>query len=407
VNSAVVAACAVAAQLGAGDALGIIRWDGPRDARAWTTLLTWLAFSYALAVLAGALVGRLAVRRHRGADSFGSRLTAALVAALGAGAAVGLAWLPAQSLQPPTNVDAGLVVALTASAGVLVGLILALLALSARPVAVGLQATAAWIWLVAIGATVAELSSDAQTYPAPRVAMLDAPSVLPASPWTGPRMMIIVAAAVGLVVSGVARWRGSGRLGAALAGFGGPAVVAAAYLVAGPGPAGDPASQRDPYLAALFAVGAGLVASVLVAMPGRRTAHTPQPAAPVDDRPLEGDVLEVVRAATAPIPAQGRDRPAWASGSGPYAGAFSGATGRASVPIHEPVTVAARGTGWDAATLAGATRAASVSVGTITGTASVGRHADPQETPGSSGLYRSGGTSVEAAYESGRHAAAE
>ena len=32
VNSAVVAACAVAAQLGAGDALGIIRWDGPHPA---------------------------------------------------------------------------------------------------------------------------------------------------------------------------------------------------------------------------------------------------------------------------------------------------------------------------------------------------------------------------------------
>ena len=50
--SAVVAAVVVAAQLGAGDALGLYRWTGPHDDQAWITLLTWVAFGYAGAVLA-------------------------------------------------------------------------------------------------------------------------------------------------------------------------------------------------------------------------------------------------------------------------------------------------------------------------------------------------------------------
>ena len=88
--------------------------------------------------------------------------------------------------------------------------------------------------------------------------------------------MVGAAAVVGLVVAGVARWRRSGRFGVALAGFGGPAVVAAAYLVAGPGASADRTAQADPYLAALIAVGAGLIASVLIAMPGRRVpVHAP------------------------------------------------------------------------------------------------------------------------------------
>jgi hypothetical protein len=369
IHSAAVAAMAVAAQLGAGDALGILRWQSS-DGREWSTLLTWIAFSYAVAVVVGALVGRKAVRTPDRSDGIGARITAGLVAAVGAGAAIGLAWLPSDGLRPPTNVNPGLVVTITAGAGVLVGLLLSVFALAARPVAIGLQITVGLVWLVAAGAATAGVTSG-EPYPAPRLGVPDAPSVLPASLWTGPRVMIGVAVVVALVVAGIFRARGSGRLALALSGFGGPALVAAAYLVAGPGTGEDRSAQSDAYISALLAVGVGLVASVLVAMPGRKTAARPRrPAVPPDDRPITGDVMARPRPTSAQAderPGAGdlptRPRPAWAGGSGPYARAFgSGAT--ATIPgsttsVWDPpgeavsVPATARGTGWDADTLAG------------------------------------------------------
>jgi hypothetical protein len=291
-NSAVVAAAAVAAQLGAADALGIIRWDAPSgDTRDWTALLTWVAFYYAVAVVGGALVGRLALRRVKGSDGVGAQITASLAAVAGASAVVGLAWLPAHNAHPPANVNPGLVVSLTAGAGILVGLVLALIAAFAAPVAVGLRITVAWLWLVAIGCAVAGLFSH-QPYPVPRLGALDAPSLIGSSAWTESRLMIGAAAVVALGVAGVARWGGSGRLGVALSGFGGPAVVAASYLIAGPGSGADRPAQAEPYVAALIAAAAGLVLSVLIAMPGRRTAAPPEPVREFKVRePLTGDVF--------------------------------------------------------------------------------------------------------------------
>ena len=47
--------------------------------------------------------------------------------------------------------------------------------------------------------------------------------------------MIALAALVGVGVAAVARWGGAGRVGAGVSGFAGPAVVAAAYVIAWPG----------------------------------------------------------------------------------------------------------------------------------------------------------------------------
>ena len=284
------AAVAAAAQLGAADALGITRWE-PTGASThdWTTTLTWVAFCYAVSVLSGALVGRLAVRREGWRVGVGARISASLAAALGAAAVVGLAWLPASAAQPPGNVNPGLVVSITAGAGIVGGLVLALLALAARPVTVGLQVSIAWLWLTAGGCAVAGLVTH-QPYPAPRLGVLDAPQ-LAGSVWNNPRLMVGVAALFGLVVAGFARWRKSGRFGVSLAGFGGPALVATAYLIAGPGTNSDSA-QGEPYLAAMVAVGAGLIASVLIAMPGMRSSGQLRPDINLDDlRPLAGDVL--------------------------------------------------------------------------------------------------------------------
>jgi hypothetical protein len=398
VNSAVVAAVAAAAQLGAGDALGILGWNGPFDGRAWTTLLTWIAFSYAVAVLVGALAGRAAVRRRGGRDGLGARVLSALVAAGGAAAVIGFAWLPAQHLTPPTNVNPGLVVSITAGAGVIVGFLVALLALAAPVIAAGAQASVAWLWLLAIGAAVAGLNSKQPDQP-PRLGVPDAPSLFTESAWTGPRVMVYSAAALGLLVAGIGRARRAGRVGVALAGLGGPVLVAAAYLIAGPGTGQPRGSASDPYTNALLAAAAGLIASVLVALPGRRAARR-RPSAPVKARgpaaakaarrsaPAQPDVIETTRAPVpAPRPADPRPadtRPAWATGSGPYARAYTG-TGHigSSEPRTEPVTTPARGTGWDADTLTSLTPVRPV------GSPDAGR---PAESGGSGGLYRSSGS---------------
>jgi hypothetical protein len=302
-TAAAVAAVAAAAQLGVASVLGIIRWngaDGPRStagtgaataplgAADWSVLLTWVGFSFAVAVFAGALAGRRTVRRATSADGIGTRITATLLAAVGASTAVLLAWLPAQEAKPPVRVHPELMVAATAGIGIAVGIVIALIALSLPPVAVGLRASVAWLWLLGIGCAVAGVVTH-RPFPAPRLGVLDAPSVVPVTFWTGPRLMIGIAVLIGLIVAGTARAYGAGRFGVALAGLGGPAVVAGAYLVAGPD---GGAAQYEPYLAALIATGAGLIASVLVAMPGRRGSKPERPTIDVGSlRALSGDVV--------------------------------------------------------------------------------------------------------------------
>jgi hypothetical protein len=295
-NSAAVAAIAVAAQLGVADMLGIIRWQGGEPARTtdWNALLTWIGYSFAVAVVTGALAGRRAIQRPDRPDGIGSRIVATLLAAVGAGAGIGLAWLSAKDASAPVQVNPALVVAITAVAGVLVGVVISLIALSALPVAAGVRASIAWIWLVAIGCAVAGIVTH-KPYPAPRLGVLDVPSLVAPSSWTGPRLMIVISAVIALVVAAIARWAGAGRFGIALVGFGGPAVVAAAYLIAGPGEGTDRAAQFDPYLTALLATAAGLIASVLIAMPGRRgaTPKVRRRPAPIPDAglPIFGDLI--------------------------------------------------------------------------------------------------------------------
>ena len=268
-NSLGVAAVAAAAQLAIAQALGIIRWDAnypSGDSAGWSALLTWIAFIYAVAVLGGAAVGRRAVRRPTKPDGVAARITAALAAGVGASVAVSLAWLPAVAAKPPVSVHPELLVAMTAGTAIAAGITLTLVALSVPPIAGGVRAAVAWVWLVAIGSAVAGYVTH-RPYPPPRLAVIDAPSIIPATVWSGPYAMVGAAAVLGIGVAAVARWGGAKRFGTAISGFAGPAVVASAYLIAGDG---DSAGQLDPYRASSIAVGAGLIASVLVTVPAPR-----------------------------------------------------------------------------------------------------------------------------------------
>ena len=268
-NSLGVAAIAGAAQLAIAQALGIIRWDAtyPADDPAgWSALLTWIAFIYAVAVLGGAAIGRRALRRPTKPDTVPARIAAALSAGVGASIAVGLAWLPAKAARPPVSVHAELLVALTAGAAIVAGIFLALLALSLPPIAGGIRAAVTWIWLAGIGSAIAGYLTY-RPYSPPRLGVIDAPSVVPVAWWSGPYLMIATAAVLGIAVAAVARWAGARRIGVALCGLAGPAVAASAYLIAGPGVGPE---QREPYRAALIALGVGLIASMLVAIPAPR-----------------------------------------------------------------------------------------------------------------------------------------
>jgi hypothetical protein len=299
-----VAVISVAAQLGVADALGIIRWDeafvgtaGSADAggtagtaNAWNALLTWVAFIFVTSVLAGAAIGVRAVRRPNRRDGVTPRVVASLAAGVGGSAAVTLAWLPGRSAQAPLGVNSGLVLIMTAGAAIVVGVVLSLVILSAAPLAAGVRSAAAWVWLAGIGSAVIGALTH-EPYAAPRLGVIDAPSLVPVTWWSGPNLMIAVAVVIGVAVAGVARWAGANRFAVALSGLAGPAVLASAYLIAGPGGTAERGVQFAPYQAALIAAAAGLVASVPVALPARRrdrvvTARPTSPAQPPPPAPV-------------------------------------------------------------------------------------------------------------------------
>ncbi|HEX6873321.1 MAG TPA: hypothetical protein VF163_19670, partial [Micromonosporaceae bacterium] len=255
-------------------------------------------------------VGRRAVRRGNRTDGITARAVAALSAALGASAAIAVAWLPARAATPPVSVNAGLMVTLTAGGGIIAGIVIALAATSVRPVSVGIQLTVLWIWTVAAVSAVAGIWSH-QPFAAPRLAVLDAPSLVPTAWWTGPYLVIAVSAAIGVLAALVMRLRGAHRFAVALAGLGGPALVATAYLISGPSIGPNPTAQFEPYLASLIAAGAGLVASVIVALPTRSEPEdsldedgADEYDADLDEEPIMGEVLTTDRLQRSqPLPA--------------------------------------------------------------------------------------------------------
>ncbi len=277
-SSAGVAVVALAAQLGVAQALGVIRWDASYpsdDDSGWLGLLGWLAFICAASVLAGAAMGRRAVIRPGRAEGVMARLTAALFAVIGACAAMTLIWLPARDATPPVAAYPDLEVLLHSGAGIIAGLVLALLALFVSPIAGNLRAVVAWVWLAGIGSAAAGLSSG-EAFTSPRLGIVDAPST-PTGWWSGPESFIAVAGLLGLGVAVIARWGGAQRWAVAISGFAGPALVATSYLVAG---STADLLRAQPLRSVLIAVVAGLGASILVAVPPTRRGAAgarPQP----------------------------------------------------------------------------------------------------------------------------------
>lgn len=262
-----------AGQLGLAYSLGLLRWDHPFEAGAqngWNAHLTWVAFIAALTVVGGAVVGVRPLRRNR-FDGLGTWIAVALAALAGAAiVVVPLVALPAGSAVVPRPLDPALNVGLVAGLGAAVGYFAALAVLSARALAANVFVTTAWVWLLALGSALAWLNGP-MLPTGLRLGVLS----LPRLPYGETQHLVLpVMAGMALlaagVIAGYARWLGESRFTIVTSGVAGPALVASAYLIAGPGISADNGDQLVPWRAALVAVGAGLAASTLVALVSTR-----------------------------------------------------------------------------------------------------------------------------------------
>jgi hypothetical protein len=206
------------------------------------------------------IAGAFAARRDTG---LGVRLFAALSAGLGGALGSSLALFPARHAQLQHGDGAtlaGMSIAIAAAAGV----ILAFVMVGARTLGWSVAATGALIWGF-LGGAVAVSATDPQA----RLGRLSAPG-LSASFEHGFGLwgLPAITALLTVIVALVARFNGHNRFAIALSGAAGPATVALAYGVAGPGVSDF---QKIPWISALVAVAAGLTVSVLVALPPRGT----------------------------------------------------------------------------------------------------------------------------------------
>ncbi|NUT33148.1 MAG: hypothetical protein HOV79_08750 [Hamadaea sp.] len=261
-----------AAQVGVASVLGVVHLDGAyADPDHWVAQTVFLAWFAQIAVL----VGTTAAARSAG---LATRVSAAAVAGVGSALGSAIALFPARDARIPKD-DPLLSAALALIIGALAGIVVAFAMLSARSLGWSAAAQAVAVWAFVATAVAADL--DGVPARLGQVVLGDLP-VRGVTLWGLP----VIAALLGLTVALVARVRGHHRLAIALSGASGPATVALAYLVAGPG-ATD--FQRVPWIASLIAVAAGLAASVLVALPPRKTAEEESPALTsdgVDDAPL-------------------------------------------------------------------------------------------------------------------------
>jgi hypothetical protein len=251
-----------AGQLGVGYGLGILRWDRDFTADTWHTQLAWVAFVAAVAVIGGALAGR----RRDPTRASGRGWRAALVAAAAFGSLVvlPLAIKPAGASHLAEAGSPRLTVAITAGAGLALGVLAAVAVLSVPVVSGNIISCVVWVWIAGTVSAVTALGGG-DTWGTARLGLLPATGA-----WV-PLTLLGVAVVIGAAVAGLARLGGNGTRATGASGAAGPALVAAAYLIAGPG-TGVAASA---YRYALIAVLAGVAVSVLLAVLGRRPAVVP------------------------------------------------------------------------------------------------------------------------------------
>jgi hypothetical protein len=299
------AAFAAAGQLGVVYGLAIVRWDRPYTGGTeddWQAQLAWLAWCVALAAVVGACVGARAAGRLKLELPIFAKIGVCLVAGIGAVSTLPLIFLPARNTHPPINVNPQLVLIITAAAAAIIGAVVAVFALASRQFAGGITATASWVWAFAIF-SVWWMIRRHDVQPLPRLGVLEVRQLNnDRLEWLPITITVLVAASV----AAVARFGGGRPMHVAVSGFGGPMLLATAYLVAGPGGGGTLTYHTVAYRSVLVAAVLSLLVSELVAFIGRMPKRAPRdktPREPREKAPREPSLK--------PVPAHETDYVGW------------------------------------------------------------------------------------------------
>jgi hypothetical protein len=268
------AAATGAAQLGIGYGLGVFSWlptvNGVDEA-AWLASLAWAVWISTTSVVIGAVAADRLGLSTVGLSPLARSLwrgTLAITAALGGLIVVVLTAVPARAAQRPDTFAPHMTVGTYAVAGVIFGLVVAVIAINIPAVASNVTITSAWMWLVAAVATLDSVAANRE----PQVVQLGVWQVTGGGPWFYSISMpgALLAAGSAIVIGALAAWpaanRGASLMAVALSGAAGPAVIAGAYLLAAPVLKGVKPEQLSAHLVAPYVVIAGLIGSVLVAV---------------------------------------------------------------------------------------------------------------------------------------------
>ncbi|MDG4763709.1 hypothetical protein O7632_06240 [Solwaraspora sp. WMMD406] len=254
-----------AVQLGLGFGLDLVRlsrtFTGPAAGH-WPAQLTWVAWFAIIAAVTGAAAAhRYADRRQRSRPrpTVPRSIAFALMAAAGAAAVVvPLTVLPARTAVVGSG-DGTALVGLAAGIGAGIGAVAAMIALVHPVIRWSIVTFTGVLWLLAL-LSVAPAVGMYQPTADVRLGVLAPAGLDPDG--AGRQAMVllpVLALLIAVAVSALARWLAQPVFAGAVAGMAGPAVLAAAYLVAG----GQGARyQSDPYWAALLAVAVGAVGSI-------------------------------------------------------------------------------------------------------------------------------------------------
>ncbi|GIF72904.1 hypothetical protein [Asanoa siamensis] len=261
-----------AGQLGFAYGLGVVRFarDFAELPGQWTAHLAWVAWFAMLAAVAGGLAGNWLARRDGLRMTLGAQVAVSVAGGVGALAVAPLAMLPARVAGIASG-NAVTIAGLSAALGALVGVFAAVAVLAQRVAGLNLGAVTLVVWLVALLSVAPSLGPE-DPLPEVRLGVLDAA-------WLGDglaqRLAVIAMPAIALLagagIGALARWRGLPLIPVAVSGVVGPALLALAYLIAGPGDDPD-RYQAAPYWGALIAVAAGGLGSVLAAVARQLTA---------------------------------------------------------------------------------------------------------------------------------------
>jgi hypothetical protein len=338
-----VAAFTGASQLGVAYGLGLVRFARtfePGTENQWHGQLAWIAFYGMVATVVGAVAGSRALRRERYPAALGSRMLLSVAAGIGALAAAPLSMQQARAAQLPITGSPALVAGLTAGLGAVAGVLAATAVLSEGAIAWNVGMLIGLAWLTGLFSVAPSLGP----IDAPAVVRLGVPDLSSQADrtgqWVAVLAMPVAALLVAAAVAGVARWLGRPSVAVALCGLSGPALLALAYLIAGPGTRTGGNDQAAPYWGSLIAVAAGLLGSTVVAVIRRRggaPASDGRPIEPTDIIPRDAVFPEAAppsparRSPDAPAPSQ-------ASAAGPRGRETASQT---PVPASDPPTTSA------------------------------------------------------------------